>query len=45
MAVHRDQQRTEALDAKFPQRLRIQIVEIDFLDLLDPAAAPKEGGR
>src|SRR5688572_11979300 len=36
MAVHRNQQRTEALDAEFPQRFGIEIVEVNFLDLLDP---------
>ena len=36
MAVHCDQQRAEFFDAKFPQRLGVQVVEIDVLDLLDP---------
>src|SRR5688572_31942345 len=36
MTIHRDQQRAEALDAEFPQRFRIEIVEVDFFDLFDP---------
>ena len=35
MAVHRDEQRTEIFDLELPQRLGIEIVEIDLLDLLD----------
>ena len=36
VAVHGHEQRTEAFHAEFPQRLRIEIVEIDVFDLLDP---------
>ena len=36
MRIHPDQQRAEMPDAKTPQAFRMQIVEIDILDLLDP---------
>src|SRR5262245_45055087 len=36
MAVHGDHQWAEALHAKLPQRLRIEVVEIHVLDRLDP---------
>src|SRR5512141_2906829 len=43
VAVHRDEQRAEALDAEFPQRLGIEIVEIDVFDLLDPRRLERRG--
>src|SRR3972149_3854006 len=43
MAVHCDQQRAEALDAEFPQRFGIQIVEIEVLDALDPGSFQRGG--
>src|SRR5258706_13996803 len=36
VAVHGDAQGTEVAHAKTPQTLRMQIVEIDVLDRLDP---------
>jgi hypothetical protein len=36
VAVHADQQRTESLDLELPERLGIQVVQIDILDRLDP---------
>src|SRR5438876_9219094 len=36
VAVHGDAQGTEVAHAKTPQALRMQIVEIDVLDRLDP---------
>ena len=36
MAVHRHQQRPEAAHAELPQRLGIEVIEIDLLDRLDP---------
>src|ERR1700754_3100366 len=36
MRIHADQQRAEMLDLEAPQALRMQVVEIDVLDLLDP---------
>src|SRR5262245_34159652 len=32
MAVHGDEQRAESPDAKLPQRLRIEVVEVDVFD-------------
>src|SRR5258706_1917233 len=43
MAVHRDEQRTESLDAELPQRLGIEIVEIDVFNLLDPRRLERGG--
>src|SRR5437868_5073955 len=36
MAVHGDDERTEATHAELPQRLRIEIVHVEVLDRLDP---------
>src|SRR5688572_19347147 len=36
VAVHGDQQRAEALHPELPQRLGIEVVQVDVLDLLDP---------
>jgi hypothetical protein len=36
VTVHGDQQRAEVANAEPPQRLRVEVVEIDVLDLLDP---------
>src|SRR5215510_11186320 len=36
VAVHADEQRAEAADAEFPERLGIEVVEVDVLDRLDP---------
>src|SRR5687767_4707973 len=35
-AVHCNEQGAESVDAELPQRLRMQIVEVDVLDRLDP---------
>src|SRR4026207_1700772 len=36
VAVHRDNQRPEAPHAEFPERLRVQVVQVHVLDRLDP---------
>src|SRR2546423_3850585 len=36
IAVHRHQQRAEAFHAQLPQRFRIEIIEVDILNRLDP---------
>src|SRR5690606_23430448 len=36
VAVHRDQQRAEVADAELPERFRVQVVQVDILDALDP---------
>ena len=36
MGIHCDEKRAETLDTEFPQRLGIEIIKIDFFDLLDP---------
>src|SRR4051812_39260143 len=43
MRVHADQQRPETCDAKPPQAFRMQVVEIDVLDLLDPGGFQRGG--
>ena len=43
MAVHRDQQRAEIADPKLPQRLGVQVVEVDVFDLLDPGRLERRG--
>src|SRR5580765_5534241 len=43
MAVHGDDQRAEGLDAKLPQRLRVEVVEVDVLDGLDPGRLERRG--
>src|SRR4051794_24449679 len=43
MRVHADQQRPEMFDAKSPQAFRMQVVEIDVLDLLDPGGLQGRG--
>ena len=43
MGVHRHQQRPEALDPELPQALRVQVVQIDIGDLLDPGRFQREG--
>ena len=36
VAVHCHEQRPEVADAEFPQRFRVEVVEVDVLDRLDP---------
>src|SRR5215469_4210692 len=43
VAVHRHAQRTEVAHAKAPQALRMQVVEIDILDRLDPGRLQRGG--
>src|SRR5207237_2619023 len=43
MAVHGHAQRTEIADAKAPEALRIQVVEIDILDRFDPRRLQRGG--
>ena len=43
MAVHGDEQRPEIADAELPQRLGVQVVEVDVLDLLDPGRLQRRG--
>src|SRR5689334_24123985 len=43
VAVHRHLDRTEVANPKPPQALRIEIVEIDILDRLDPGGLERGG--
>src|SRR5690242_12549722 len=43
MAVHRDDERPEAAHAEFPERFRMQVVEVDVLDRLDPGGLERRG--
>src|SRR5689334_21052351 len=43
LAVHGDDERAEAAHAEFPQRLGMQVVEIDVLDRLDPGGLERRG--
>ena len=43
VAVHGDEQRAEAADAELPQRLRVEVVEVDVLDGLDPGGLERRG--
>src|SRR5688572_10106582 len=36
VAIHGNEQRAEAVDTEFPQRLRMEVVEVHVLDRLDP---------
>jgi len=43
VTVHRDQQRAEVADGELPQRLGIEIVEVDVLDARDPRRLERRG--
>src|SRR5688500_7798703 len=43
MAIHGNEQRTESVDAEFPQRFRIEVVEVDVFDGLDPGGLERGG--
>jgi hypothetical protein len=43
VAVHRHAQRAEVADAEPPQRLGVQVVQVDVLDLLDPGGFQRGG--
>src|SRR5260221_13935074 len=43
VAVHRPHQRPEAAHAEFPQRLRMQVVQVHVLDRLDPGGFEGRG--
>ena len=43
VAVHADEQRPEVADAELPQRLGVEVVEVDVLDLLDPGRLERRG--
>ena len=36
VAVHRDQQRSEIVNAELPEAFRIEVIEVDVLDRVDP---------
>src|SRR5258706_15909708 len=43
VAVHRHHQRTEAAHAEFPQRFRVQVIQVHILDRLDPGGLECRG--
>src|SRR6185503_13311990 len=42
-AIHGNEQGAESVDAELPQRLRVQVVEVDVLDRLDPGGLERRG--
>src|SRR5215203_3951200 len=43
MGIHGDEDRAEALDGKAPERLRVEVLEIDVLDRGDPGRLERRG--
>src|ERR1041384_40977 len=43
VTVHGDDERAETVDAKLPQRFRVEVVEVDVLDGFDPGGLERRG--